>query len=157
MPDYLPETSEAFERRVVVAAFDSVWEAELALARLTSEGFRAVLADANLVRLDWFLVRAVGGIKVLVPVSEAAAAQSILESVLTDGGAELPAIGLATAADRAAEPRCPRCRSDAMTAERWSRGGFVGSLLLLGFPVPIPSKRWRCGGCRKVWRPEELD
>jgi hypothetical protein len=147
-----PFPDPRFEERVVVATFTSPWEAELSRARLEADGFAAVLADENLVRLDWFVSCAVGGVKVLVPASEAAAARAVLEQA-----AELPEIGLATDDDLAAEHCCPACGSANLAFERFSRGGFVGSLLLLGFPLPIPKPRWRCGRCGEVWREVELD
>lgn len=148
-----PETRSAvgYEERVVVAAFTFPWEAELARARLASEGIHAVLGDENLVRLDWFVSQAVGGVKLLVAESEAGRAAEILRR-----RAELPEIGLVTDSDAAGAPTCPRCRSANLSYERWSRSGFVGTLLLLGFPIPIPQPRWRCGRCKAIWRQEEL-
>lgn len=140
-----------WEERVVVAAFTFPWEAELARARLAAEGIGAVLGDENLVRLHWFFSQAVGGVKLLVAESEAGRAAEILRS-----RSELPEIGLATDSDRSAPPSCPRCQSANLAYERWSRGGFVGTLLLFGFPLPIPQPRWRCGRCKALWRPDEL-
>lgn len=141
-----------YEERVVVAAFTFPWEAELARALLASEGIHAVLADENLVRLYWFVANAVGGVKILVAESEADRAAEVLRRP-----ADLPEIGLASDADIPAAPACPRCRSANLAFERWSRGGFVATLLLFKFPIPIPRPRWRCSRCKSVWRPEELD
>ncbi len=145
------QADSRYEQRVVVAALDSPWEAELACSRLETEGFRATLADDNLIRMDWFVARAVGGIKVLVPESEAAAARALL-----DTPADLPEIGLATGDDHPDALLCPNCGSDNLVRERFSRGGFVGSFLLLGFPLPILRRRWRCGRCSRLWRGDQL-
>jgi hypothetical protein len=145
-------TAPRFEERVVVATFSFPWEAELARARLGAEGIGAVLGDENLVRLDWFVSQAVGGVKLLVAASDAPRAAAVLSVE-----AQLPEIGLATASDSSGGPSCPRCQSGNLTYERWSRAGFVGTILLFGFPLPIPQPRWRCGRCKAVWRPEELE
>jgi len=151
MRDPQPAPTVAFEERVVVATFTYPWEAELARSLLVSEGVAAVLADANLVRLDWFVAQAVGGVKVLVVPEEAERAAEVLAA-----RESLPEIGLATEEDAPGEPLCPGCGSSNLAFERWSRAGFVGSLLLFGFPVPIPHPRWRCSRCQAVWRAAEL-
>ncbi len=134
-----------------VARFHSPWEAELVCARLEAAGIAARLADQNVVRLDWFMAQAVGGVKVLVEAEQVEAAEALLAQPL-----EVAEVGLATAEDQPGEARCPRCGTANLAFERWSRAGFVGSLLVLGFPIPIPQKRWRCSRCQGEWRAEEV-
>jgi len=69
--------------------------------------------------------------------------------------AALPALYLVTE-DDAALPRCPGCRSERLTFERWSRLGFVSSWILLGIPIPIPKHRWLCRSCGAAWKEEEV-
>jgi rubredoxin len=145
------EPSWDFEERAVAASFTSPWEAELVRARLEAEGLEAVLADDNLIHMDWFVAQAVGGVKVLVRPSELARAAEILRA-----DHSLPELGLAEAEDASDPPRCPRCGSTNVVFERWSRWAFIGSLLALGFPLPVRSHRYRCTQCRSVWRPEEV-
>ncbi|HRC88145.1 MAG TPA: DUF2007 domain-containing protein [Thermoanaerobaculia bacterium] len=147
-----PEPQWAFEERVVVATFNFPWEAEVVRARLEAEGLSPVLADDHLIALDWFVAQAVGGVKLLVHQSEAEQARALLAET-----AELPEIGLATDDDPAQEPRCPRCQSTNLSYARWSRAGFVGTLLAFGFPLPIPHPRYRCGRCKAEWSPEEVE
>jgi Putative prokaryotic signal transducing protein len=140
-----------FEERAVAASFNAPWEAELARARLEAEGVEAVLGDDNLIHMDWFVAQAVGGVKVLVRPEELARAAEILRA-----DHSLPEVGLAEAEDSSDPPRCPRCNSTNLVFERWNRWAFIGSLLALGFPLPVRSHRYRCTQCRGVWRPEEV-
>jgi Putative prokaryotic signal transducing protein len=137
------------EKLVTVGTFAAPWEARLALARLESEGIEAVVADENVGSLyGWGVV---GGVKLRVREDEAARAAEVLASE-----SPIPRIYLVTEED-ALEPRCPTCRSEDISFERWSWRGFVGFWLLLGFPLPIPSRRWTCRHCGAVWRDEEAE
>jgi hypothetical protein len=134
------------ESLVTVATYSSPWEAELARARLEAEGIDSILADAHLSRL--YCSNIVGGVKVQVREEEAVRAGDVLRQLRP-----IPEIYLVTDED-AALPRCPGCNSDNLTFERWSRLGFVGSWLLLGFPLPVPRNRWLCNLCGADWKDE---
>ncbi len=77
-------------KRVVVATFDDIFNAHLALGRLQSEGIDAVLADEHLVQTDWLYSIAVGGIRLRVPEKDAARAAALLarddSGLLEEGG-----------------------------------------------------------------------
>jgi hypothetical protein len=135
------------ESLVTVATYSSPWEAELARARLESEGIDSVVADAHLSRL--YCSNIVGGVKVQVRGEEATRAGDLLRELRP-----IPEIYLVTEED-AAQPRCPGCNSDNITFERWSRLGFVSSWLLLGFPLPVPRNRWLCNLCGADWKDED--
>lgn len=141
------------EKLVTVGTFVAPWEARLAQARLAAEGIDAVVADENVGSLyGLYGGGVVGGVKLRVREEEAVRAAELLALE-----APIPAIYLVTEED-AREPRCPTCRSEDISFERWSRRGFVGFWLLLGFPLPLPSRRWSCRHCGAVWReggPEE--
>ena len=83
-------------------------------------------------------------------------AADLLHDALLAQTEEIQEIGLVTEDDQPGERHCPGCRSDNLTEQRWSRGGFVGSLLLLGLPLPIPVRRWRCSRCKQEWRADQL-
>lgn len=55
---------------VTVATFRDLGEAEMARVTLDAEGIRCYLADAEVIRLDWTLSMALGGIKLRVPAAE---------------------------------------------------------------------------------------
>lgn len=78
-----PATRAADELRVV-ARFHYLGEAELALSALRAAGIPAYARDRQTVGVDWFLANALGGIRVEVPASQAAAASEILEGASGD-------------------------------------------------------------------------
>jgi Putative prokaryotic signal transducing protein len=138
------------ERYVTVETFTSPWEAQLARARLESEGIESLVADEHLVRMDWVISRAIGGVKLKVRACDAERAAEALRT-----SEAIPEIHLVTEAEAACR-RCPGCNSDNLTFERWSRLAFFGTWLLFGFPLPVPRNRWTCRHCGAVWREEEL-
>jgi rubredoxin len=131
-----------------VATFTSPWEAQLAKAALESEGIEVMIADENLIRLYWALSNAIGGVKVQVRPEDLERARELLANCQP-----LPEIYL-LGEDDEASVRCPECRSENVEFERWSRLGFIGSWVLFGVPVPIPTRRWICRKCGLAWRPE---
>lgn len=72
----------------IVARFDSMPEAHIAMGRLEVEGIDAWLADEHLVQTDWLYSIAVGGIKLQVRTEDAQRAVEILN---TDYSGELDA------------------------------------------------------------------
>lgn len=106
-----------------VATFSSSWEAELARARLETEGIPAIVADDHLGSLmSWNVV---GGFKVRVAPEEKEEAERLL-------AAQRPAPEMFLVTDdELAERRCPGCNSDNLQEEKlWRR----------------PS-RWLCRSC----------
>jgi len=136
------------EPLITVRIFAAPWAAQLARARLEAAGIEAVVADEHLGRM--FTLNTVGGARLQVREEDAAAALDLLSRE-----AALPELYLVTEED-AARPRCPGCKSDRVTFERWSRLGFVSSWILLGIPIPIPKSRWLCRSCGAAWKEEDL-
>jgi hypothetical protein len=137
-----------YERLVTVETFAAPWEAQLARARLETEGIESQLADEHLARLG--LSGAIGGVRLQVREEDAALAIEVLRRE-----ARLPEIYLVTD-EEALRPRCPGCNSDCLTLERWSRLLFVGSLLLLHIPILVPRRRWKCRHCGGMWKDQEI-
>ncbi|NNG14792.1 MAG: hypothetical protein HKM22_06485 [Gammaproteobacteria bacterium] len=73
---------------IIIARFDSMPEAHIAMGRLEAEGIEAWLADEHLVQTDWLYSIAVGGIKLQVRPEHA---QRALEILNTDYSGELEA------------------------------------------------------------------
>lgn len=138
------EPSWNIEKLVTVAAFPSPWEARLAQSSLEAEGIEAVVADENVGSLYGGGV--IGGVKLRVREEDAARATELLATLRP-----IPEIYLVTEED-ARRPRCPTCRSEDIWYERWSRLGVLGSWILLGLPLPVPSRRWTCRRCGAEWR-----
>ena len=144
------EESFELETLVTVEAYTTAWEAQLAKARLESEGIHSVVADEHLSRL--YCANMVGGVKLRVREQDATVASELLRT-----RRPIPEIYLVTEADLPLQPRCPACNSDNLAYKRFSRAGFLGSLLLFGFPLPLPRYRWSCRACGEVWKEEEIE
>jgi transposase-like protein len=98
-----------------------------------------LLADENLVRLDWFWSNAIGGIKLWVNEEDAEAAASLLD-------AEIPEEFAVEGVGEFKQPRCPRCHSlDVIFEELNKRPTYAG--LFFGLPIPWKRRRWKCNAC----------
>jgi hypothetical protein len=137
------------ETLVTVGAYASPWEAQLARACLEAEGIDSVVADEHLGRI--WCATTVGGIKLRVRAEDAPRAAELLRSPQP-----IPEIYLVTEADLPLPQRCPSCKSDNLSLERWSVLGFLGAWLLLGLALPVPRRRWSCRGCGTAWKDEDL-
>jgi hypothetical protein len=69
-------------RLTTVATFDLAAKAEVAKNVLDEAGIPAVLADAEIVAMDWLIANAVGGIKVQVREEDAERAAAVLDERL---------------------------------------------------------------------------
>lgn len=117
------------ERFVTVATYAFPWEAQLAKARLESEGIASVVADE--ITAGLYGANAIGGVKLRVREEDADRATALLSTLRP-----LPQIYLVTDED-ARQVRCPSCRSEDVAAEGWFR------------------RRWSCQACGAVWREGE--
>lgn len=134
---------------VTVATFSHPVEAHLAKTKLESEGIACVVIDEYLVRVNWLLSNAIGGVKVMVPGWEADRARDALR----------PAPHLVVVADPedAANPShgdliCPNCRSYDVYFHRFSRRIAGVFWLFFGFIVPWLSRKWVCKQCGYEWK-----
>ncbi len=139
------------EPRVTVAAYSTPWEAQLRRGLLEAAGIEASLADEHTIRLAWMFSYAVGGVKLQVRPRDMKAAAEVLAQP-----EPLPEIYLVEDGERIAVRRCPACRSPELVYRRWSIKAFVGSWLLLGFPLPVLWPRWSCRACGTAWKEDEL-
>jgi ribosomal protein L37AE/L43A len=114
------------ERFVTVATYVFPWEAQLAKARLESEGIESVVNDE--ITAGLYGANAIGGVKLRVREEDAERATALLSTMQP-----LPEIYLVTE-DDARRPRCPECRSEHVAPEGWFR------------------RRWSCSACGAVWR-----
>jgi Putative prokaryotic signal transducing protein len=138
------------EKLITVEIFSTLWEAQLARARLESEGIHSIVADESFARLYSGLSNALGGVRLRVREEDAPRAAGLLQD-----RRPIPEIYLVTEED-AARPRCPGCKSDNLDFERWSRVGFLSSWMILGVPLPIPRRRWICRNCGADWKEEQM-
>jgi hypothetical protein len=137
------------ESMVTVGAYTSPWEAQLARTCLEAEGIDSVVADEHLARI--WCAATVGGIKLRVREEDAPRAAELLHNLRP-----IPEIYLVTEADLPLQQRCPSCKSDNLSLERWSVLGLLGAWILLGLAIPFPRRRWSCRGCGSDWKDEEI-
>lgn len=130
-----------------IRKFRDLPEALLAKGVLDSTGTECFLADDNLVRLNWFLSNAIGGIKLRVDLEGAEAALEVLqqpipESFEVEGVGEYP------------QPRCSKCRSVNVTFEGLNKP-IAYATAYFGFPLPIRRNSWKCEACGCRWKEAE--
>jgi predicted RNA-binding Zn-ribbon protein involved in translation (DUF1610 family) len=103
----------------IVARFSTLGEAEAALSALDAAAIPSVLADDNVIAVQWLYANAVGWVKVLVPGKEHEDAAAVLASTATS---EMDAVPEATAELQAQDVvmLCPACgRADVQRIPRF--------------------------------------
>jgi Putative prokaryotic signal transducing protein len=120
-------------------------EALLAKGKLESAGIACALADGNLVRMDWLLSNAIGGIRLQVHEQEVESARAILNEPIP------PEFSEEEVGEPYAQPRCPRCYSLDIGFEKINRFWTYGLWLLLSFPILVRKNNWKCYTCGAEW------
>lgn len=109
-------------------------EALLAKGSLESAGIRAYVIDENMVRLDWFISNALGGLRLQVHEENVEEANAILSQ-------PIPEVLQAEGVEEYRQPRCPKCHSVNV-----SYRDMVRSLFTRGDLVA-----WTCDTCGHTW------
>ena len=136
---------------VVLRAFSQPHEAHLACSALQAAGIQATLADVHIVAANWLYSNAVGGVKVLVPVEDAAAAEALLViPAEIDAGAVAKGGGATPGIEAAAT--CPRCGSHNVASVTPGRRLLFLSWLVVGIPLLPVMRRIKCGDCGHRFR-----
>jgi hypothetical protein len=135
-----------FNELVTLRQFRDLPEALLAKGSLESAGIEAVLADDNLIRLDWFYSNLLGGIKLKVRAQDAEAANEILNQPIPEF-VDIEGVG------EYQQPKCPRCQSLDVTFQELNEFLSYGSAYL-GIPIPVCKKAWTCHTCGNEWEEE---
>jgi hypothetical protein len=133
---------------VTIQHFRDIPEALLAKGKLESAGIESLLADGNLVRMDWLLSNAIGGIRLQVHKQDFESARAVLEEPIP------PEFGEEELGEAFVQPRCPRCCSLDIGYEKIDRFWTYGLWLLLSFPIPIRKGNWKCYTCGIEWTEE---
>jgi hypothetical protein len=140
----MDERDDGFDRLehqklVTIETFRDLSEALLAKGRLEAAEIDSCLADENLVRMDWFLANAIGGIKLKVPEEQAAEAFRVL---FTDKY-KVPTED---------EPKCPKCGSGDVNVVDPDKGFRLAALIFFALPTPrVEDVHWKCGMCGARW------
>src|SRR5215475_12748338 len=113
---------------VTLQHFRDIPEALLAKGKLESAGIECLLADGNLVRMDWLLSNAIGGLRLQVKKEDLEPARALLDEPIP------PEFTEEQVGEDFAQPRCPRCCSLDIGFEKLDRFWTYGLWLLLSVP-----------------------
>ena len=137
----------ALRKLVTIRKFRDLPEALLAKGSLESAGIEALLADDNVIRLDWFWSNLMGGIKLQVDPEDSEKANEFLDQPIPEG---FDVVGVGDYQ----QPRCPRCQSlDVGFQELDKPVAYVSAYL--GMPIPWTRRAWRCHACHAEWEENE--
>jgi hypothetical protein len=155
-PPVIEETDLAGSRTLVtVRRYRDLSEAIVARSVLEASGIASFLQNENLIRLDWPVSNAIGGIRLQVDASDEAAAIELLNQPIPDpiafGGANAPEDGDAEDGADFAQPHCPRCGSVDIAFQGSSRAAAITALWAVGLPFPPGPKTWLCNTCNARW------
>jgi hypothetical protein len=135
---------ELLDQLVTIARFDTSGDAHVAKCTLEGAGIYCVLRDEEIVSMVWWYSLLIGGIKLQVRQSDVAAANEILA---TEPSESL----VGEAMEQEQRPRCPKCGAMDVIHERIWRRFAMGSLFVLGIPIPIRRDGWKCRKCCHEW------
>ena len=134
-------------RLVTIVRALTATEAHLTRTILQQAGIEAIVADEHTVWSNWFLLGALGGVKVQVWERDLQAALELLRQPLA-AFPSLPADGEPPASF---QPACPRCGGTRMRIREAAPEGFVLVWLEKLIPLPLLHGRWICDDCGKRW------
>jgi Putative prokaryotic signal transducing protein len=143
--NHLNEIAESEARKpIVLRRFRDLPEASVAKSLLDSAGIECLLADDNMIRLDWFYSNLLGGIKLLVPAIDAEAAANLLDEG-TPEKFDVEGVG------EYEQPHCPDCGSLDISLDGLNKPLTFGAMYLTGLPIPVTTWGWKCHSCKHQW------
>lgn len=132
---------------IPIRSYQNSVDAHLAKTFLENQGLIATLQDEHLVNMNWLYSDVLGGVKLIVPASQADRARQLLAEV--DKGErevrEDDLLGLP----------CPDCHSTRTQLQvgNHSRGWRLLFLVLIYLPIPISEQQsWQCLQCGHSWK-----
>jgi hypothetical protein len=137
-----PETQSS--NLVTIRQFRDLPEALLAKGFLESAGVESFLIDATTIRMDWLWSNLLGGVKLAVKPEDADTAAQILSQ-------EIPEKFRVEEDEESEQPRCPQCQSLDISFEDLNKRVAHTGMLLVGFPIPLHRRQWKCKSCGHVW------
>ena len=132
---------------VRIDAFGHEIEAHLSGMRLEWAGIRCFYFDEHTIAVNWLYSFAIDRVKLTVSATDAERAVEILSEEPT---AKVP--GKSVIYDPAL-PRCPQCDSPDVYPEKVNRRLSYAVWLLVGGPIAVPSRKWKCIDCGHRWKP----
>jgi hypothetical protein len=132
---------------VMIRDYVNLPDALLAKTILDSADIECFLYDENVIRMDWLLSNALGGIKLRVKREDASAALELLDQE------PIAKIDLGGKGEYE-QPRCPQCGSlDISFGETGKHLSYV--TIALGVPLPVHRSGWKCHSCGHAWNERE--
>jgi len=136
------------DRLITIANFNEPLEANLAKIKLESAGIKCFLLGENFTATYWLASFADRGVKLQVKETEAKRALEILE---TKEGQRLKKDEEKDLTTETYDLLCPKCHSENIEYEKFSRKAAFFSILFFRFPLPILKKSYKCRDCGYVW------
>lgn len=140
----LDEVKAPMPKPVIISRYRDLPEAVVDRSLLDSAGIEGFLADDIMVRMDWRISNALGGIKLWVRGNEAMEAQELLQ-------ASIPETFNVEGVGEYRQPRCSNCTSLDVSFEELNRKIAHLGLLLVGIPIPAVRHGWNCHACGHTW------
>ena len=136
------------EKLVTVASFNEPLYAHLASAKLEAAGIQGFITDENMAGVYWLASQAIGGVKLQVRGKDVEKASQILQisSQKQDIKVEKKE------PEKETDICCPRCGSEDIECEKYSKTVFYLTILFLRFPVPFLKNQYRCNSCGHRWK-----
>ena len=128
---------------VTIRRYSFPYEAQIARAKLDSEGIPAFIADENTINMQWLYSNALGGVRLQVPEPFAARAIALLDADFSDS------VERQQGDDAVPCERCGSCNTEAyQQRKRWAFLVFLG----LDFPLFPVKNTQRCRDCGHINR-----
>lgn len=135
---------------VEIAEYRDLPIAELAKAKLDSEGVACYLTNKQYVGMNWLYSQAIGGVKLFVKKRDENMAKSILE---TDESEYIAAME-DQFPEAEADDFCQKCGSSNLSYI--NRARFFGAIsILFGMPLILFGIRYKCQDCGHTMKPVE--
>jgi|SRR5579872_2834062 len=133
---------KSIDQRVVIQSFGYLNDALIAKGALDSAGIFCVLADENIVRMDWFISNVIGGIKLCVNQEDVEVALQILNQPIPESFSVEDDVDFS-------QPRCPKCNSVDISYHDIDKKLSYASLFVV--PLPVADDIWTCSSCGHQW------
>ena len=149
-----PDTGE--EELITIANFSHPTEADPVVAWLESEGIECFVTNKHTITMNWLYSNAIGGVGVQVKAVDVERANEILQAISTaDAVVDEPPPSdseINQESDATSEIRCPKCGSENVYYEKFSRRLVFASWALLSVPLPFFKKKWKCRECEHLFK-----
>ncbi|MCI0535995.1 MAG: DUF2007 domain-containing protein [Verrucomicrobiales bacterium] len=129
---------------VTIRQFRDLPEALLVKGILDSAGISCNLDDENIIRMDWFISNALGGIKLRVREEDVEPAVALLNQ-------DTPAAFNVDGVGEYNQPSCPYCKSMEVSFQGLKRR-VAYTTAFLGVPLPLTRRGWKCDSCGHEWQ-----